>query len=215
MAWHAAQINNKNLLLNLIKCGVDIEKRGGEPVPSTPLQISAQHQDPSVLKLLLEYGANTEAVDCLGRTVLHVAAFEGRIRIVKILLSHGASVRTRSNDGKCALHFAVQKGKLEICEELIANRADVSAADNHGWTPLHYAAEKQKEDVIFTLLLANAKITKTNQGLTPSDVARRLGRITMARELDRVSVLQGGKHSLHAAPRRTPEHQDTSVHRFH
>jgi ankyrin repeat protein len=215
MAWHAAQINDKHLLLNLIQRGEDIEKRGGEPVPSTPLQIAAQHQDCSVLKILLEHGANTEAVDCLGRTVLHTASFEGRIRIVTLLLLYGANVRTKSNDGKCAIHFAIEKGRLDVIEKLIANRADVSAADNHGWTPLHYAAEKQSEDVSFTLLLANAKMTRTKQGLTPSDVARHMGRIPLARELDRISVLQGGERSLHAAPRRTPEHQDMSVHRFY
>ena len=132
MAWHAAQINDKNLLLNLIRCGADIEKRGGEPVSSTPLQVSAQHQDPSVLELLLQYGANTEAVDSQGRTVLHVAALEKRIRVVKILLSNGANVCAKANDGKCALHFATEKGQVYVVEELIANRADVSAADNHG-----------------------------------------------------------------------------------
>jgi ankyrin repeat protein len=215
MAWHAAQIGDKALLVKMIRGGVDIEKRGGAPVPSTPLQIAAQHQDTTVLEVLLENGANTEAVDSRGRTCLHIAALEGHLRRVKILLFHGASMRTQANDGKSALHFATEKGCIDIITTLIACRSDVSAADKHGWTPLHYAAEHKTPDVMYTLLLCNPKITTNNLGETPSDVARRMGKIAMAEELENISDEHTGDSYRCPASLRTSERSDTNVHPFY
>ena len=182
--WHAAQIADTNLLFHLLECGADIEKRGGSPVPSTPLQIACLYQCTDVLKILLKFGANTDARDDLGKTVLQVASFEGSFRVVELLLRSGSNVHARSKDGKTALHFAVSHGRIDVVEALICGGANVNSIDNHGWTPLHYAAEHRTPDVIFALLRHNANILENADGCTPADVARNMGRFSIADSLE-------------------------------
>jgi ankyrin repeat protein len=174
--WSAAQNGDHNHLLVLISLGADIEKRGGTP-QSTPLQIAAHLGHMSVLETLLEHGANTEAVDNLGRTVLHINVFDGHIRIVKLLLKYNANVSARTTDGKTAIHFAVLLGRIDIINVLIHAGSNISVTDNRGWTPLHYASEYDTPDIVYLLLRHNARIlSKTNCEETPADIARSIGK---------------------------------------
>ena len=125
-----------------------------------------------------------DTTDSMGKTVLHVACFEGRFSAVKLMLESGSNVHARSKDGKTALHFAVSHGRIDVVEALICGGADVNSIDNHGWTPLHYAAEHRTPDVIFALLRHNANILENADGCTPADVARNMGRFSIADNLE-------------------------------
>jgi len=173
MAWHAAQIGNAELLTTLIFNGVDINKQGGAPVLSTPLQIAAQHQNTSVLEVLLKYRAHTEVVDQLGKTVLHVAAFEGRFNVVKLLLEYGANVSAKAMDGKTALHFAVHLGRIDVIKLLIFYGANVSDVDNSGYSPLHYATQHNQRDVVYVLLRHKVSVNELEPNSVVGDIVSR------------------------------------------
>jgi ankyrin repeat protein len=173
MAWHAAQTGNAELLTTLIFNGVDINKKGGSPVLSTPLQIAAQHQNTSVLEVLLKYRAHTEVVDQLGKTVLHVAVFEGRFNVVKLLLEYGANVSAKAMDGKTALHFAVQLGRIDVIKLLIFYGANVSDVDNSGYSPLHYATQHNQRDIVYLLLQHNVSVNELESSPVVGDAVSR------------------------------------------
>ena len=94
-----------------------------------------------VVKLLLEYGANVNAEDKDGKTVLHFVVQIGQDKVIQLLLESGANVNAEDNYGKTVLHFAVEKGQDKIFQQLLECGANVDAEHMFGKTVLHIAVE--------------------------------------------------------------------------
>ena len=93
---------------------------------STPLHwVSGGHyfKDGSVLRFLLEHGADISVQNQYGETPLHLASFNGALGVVRMLLEHGADVEAKNNDGKTALQEAVEEGHDEVVELLREHEA--------------------------------------------------------------------------------------------
>ncbi|XP_021716096.1 ADP-ribosylation factor GTPase-activating protein AGD3-like [Chenopodium quinoa] len=71
------------------------------------LHLACQFTDVGMVELLLQYGANINAVDSRGRTPLHHCISERKTDIAKVLLMRGASGRTVDNIGKSAMQLAL------------------------------------------------------------------------------------------------------------
>lgn len=72
----------------------------------TPLQAAVYQNQPETVALLLQYGANPNARDERGDTVLHYAASRPASRnIFTLLLDHDANPNVRNIDGKTPLEF--------------------------------------------------------------------------------------------------------------
>ena len=84
-------------------------------------------------------GADVNAKDNEGRTVLMQAAQNGHTRTAEVLLKHGANVNAKDNNGKTALMRAVFSGRTRTAEILLKHGADVNAKDNDGWTALRWS----------------------------------------------------------------------------
>ena len=87
-------------------------------------------------KMLIEAGANINAIDHEGRTALMRSLFT---EVAKILIEDGADVDAKDNDGRTALMMAetVERAKL-----LIEAGADTDVVDKKGNTALIYAGER-------------------------------------------------------------------------
>ena len=93
------------------------EWHGGE----TPLYWASEgrnSKDGSVVRLLLEHGADINVQNASGRTPLHWASSNGALEVVRVLLEHGADVEVKSKYGATALQFAVGRGRDKIVELL-------------------------------------------------------------------------------------------------
>ncbi|XP_074102976.1 uncharacterized protein LOC141530034 isoform X2 [Cotesia typhae] len=90
----------------------------------------------SIVKLLLERGADVNAEESNGVTVLHVAVSHQYLSIVQWLLKKGALVNLRCNlpdrTGYTPLHLACEIKNCEFAKVLIDHEADVncSSVDN-------------------------------------------------------------------------------------
>jgi hypothetical protein len=94
---------------------------------TTPLiWVSEGHnfKDGSILRLLLQHGADINAQNQGGRTSLHLASFFGALEVVHLLLEHGADVEVKNNDGKTALQFAAKQGHDKIVKFLREHGAE-------------------------------------------------------------------------------------------
>jgi ankyrin repeat protein len=75
----------------------------------TPLYWASEghnFKDGSVVRLLLEHGADINVQNNNGWTPLHFASFYGRLEVVRTLVGHGADVEVKNNRGKTALQEA-------------------------------------------------------------------------------------------------------------
>lgn len=140
------------------------------------------HENLTIVKALLDRGANVNARDEDGTTPLMSAVSIGHIRTIKLLLERGADPRPRSKDtptverghgvtglatipGRTAMHYAADVyGKtIPIFQLLLAHGADINARDGYGRTPLNLMASYGQIEPIRFLLKRGAQVNVKNQ----------------------------------------------------
>jgi ankyrin repeat protein len=92
-----------------------------DPDGWTPLHWASEgrnSKDGSVVRLLLEHGADVNAQDEDRWTSLHRASLYGALEVVRLLLEHGADVEAKENDGETALQVAARRGYDDVVKLL-------------------------------------------------------------------------------------------------
>jgi ankyrin repeat protein len=84
----------------------------------TPLLIATYYGHTSLVKYLVENGAEVNRQDNRGWTSLMYAAYYNHKDIAKILLEHNASVTIKNSEGKIALDYAKEFYSGEILDLL-------------------------------------------------------------------------------------------------
>ena len=84
----------------------------------TALQVAFMYDHMDIAEYLLGKGANINAVDRLGSTVLILAAMEGNTNAVKFFLEHGADPTIKNIKGWDAMQYAKSGGFEDIVELL-------------------------------------------------------------------------------------------------
>ncbi len=128
--------------------------------------------------LLLQLGADPNALDAGGHTPLHALANErttpGGEEIVHALIHGGASVDLDLGVKRATpLHSAARRDNLEIARALLECGAELEARDSRGETPLRRAVNCNKVAVASLLLARGANPRSPGSGrLTPLTAAR-------------------------------------------
>src|SRR5690242_5601993 len=105
----------------------------------TPLHLAAEMGHVEIAKLLLDNGADVNAVGIRGFTPLHSAAWSGRTDVAKVLIAHGANVNAGDENGETPLVWASGAGHTNTIILLLDSGADVNARDKFGNCPLSSA----------------------------------------------------------------------------
>ncbi|KAL5093271.1 hypothetical protein Trisim1_011074 [Trichoderma cf. simile WF8] len=145
-------INTARLLLNDGAADPNYRDRDGW----SPIHWAAEEsQHQGIVALLLDRGANVNAVSSYGTSPLHCAANGGIVSIVRTLLENGADPLKSTCHGWTALHHAVYMGHSEVVQLLLGDdrvRSSVSQQDNHGWSVLHLAVHNRDLATINVLM---------------------------------------------------------------
>ena len=87
-----------------------------------------------LLKLLIQHGADVDAVDAEKRSALYIAAENGHADVVKVLCQYGADVNTvikvpttTQIEELTPLYVVACRGDVDITKVMIENGADVNA----------------------------------------------------------------------------------------
>ena len=125
----------------------------------TPLHIAKEEE---VVRLLLEHGADPNALDVDNRTALHRVSELGHVGAARVLLEHGADVNARDVKNATPLHLAIKwvhdwyddaRGDyLGVARLLLRYGSDIHARDNEGRTPFMRAREKGCHEITALLL---------------------------------------------------------------
>ena len=120
---------------------------GARPPPLTlkdgtsPLHVAlTTSNNQEVAKVLIEHGADPNALDKDGQNPLLYALMNGQKEIAEFLIEQGPDPNVSDRDGQTPLHYAATFGYKEMVQLLIKSGADLNAADRGGRTPLDFAA---------------------------------------------------------------------------
>ena len=145
---------------------VNLRVEGGKRL--TPLMFAARMGHPIVVKLLLERGAEVDATDNDGNSILAHAAARGNESVVRILLDNGARTQCTNNKGCTALHHASHNGHAMVIEKLIKYGAEVNGVDLDGFSSLRNAIYNNHAQAVRALLEKGADPNlRGSDGLTP------------------------------------------------
>ena len=106
----------------------------------TPLIIAGYRNQLEAVKVLLDLGANVNAVSEDG-TVLTAASYKSNTALVKLLLEYQADVNVKNNAGTTPLMFAIMAENEEIVKLFLVNKADIHAVDNANKSVKEYAID--------------------------------------------------------------------------
>lgn len=164
-------------ITNCLEAGADLGARL-DVEESTPLHLAARHsKDPTVIKALLNAGADLNARNKSNATPLHFAAMNECPAIITALLNAGANPNA-DNRYTPPLHCASRYNRNPaVLLALLNAGADLdipNTRDRQNRTPLHYATQyNQNLAVVTALLNAGADPNaRTKDGKTSGDLAK-------------------------------------------
>lgn len=202
----AAMVGDLKAVRSLIAAGAPVNDRVEDGTSEsasvlhgdTALHLAAAGGYTPVVGILLDAGADVDAVNGIGQTALHNAAWEGHTDTVALLLKRGAQADIQSQDG-APLFCAAIAGHADIANLLLAAGAEPNAQGGDGERPLHGAAEGGNVEVIQSLLKRGADPNATSSRGTPLSIAARQGHAGACRVL------------LRAGARRPPDLVESAV----
>lgn len=181
--------SNPDLISRLLELGASVDETYGSL--KTALDFAAQDEWPANVEVLLQNGANPNAVDMFLTTPLEQAIAKSdpqdiNFEIVELLLAAGADVDYNPDEGVTPLFWATYSGRSDIVELLVNFGADVDERYSlvlekvpttltqiqkeivmRGGTPIMIAASKGNASAVQSLVTlgANKDITiSTNDG---------------------------------------------------
>jgi len=137
-------------------------------------------RDKAEVEALLAKGADINARNNEGDTMLLLAASSGKKDIVEWLLAQGADVNAKGKDEETPLHRAAYSGQKDIAELLLAQGADVNARNREERPPLRMAVGKGSKGIAELLLAKGADVNAVDQYGTPLHLAAIMGNIDIA-----------------------------------
>ncbi len=146
------------------------------PEGETPLHAAAYANLPVITSLLLEQGADPNAVTSAGTAPLHIAARLDSAALLQVLVRHQARVDLRNAAGNTPLHEAVKWNSSRACRFLLLAGSSANTRNLEGNTPMHTAVLQEDNLNIQTLWEFSASLeSRDSAGLTPLMAAVKLG----------------------------------------
>jgi ankyrin repeat protein len=171
---------------------------------SFPIHIVAAMGYKAMAELIIQYGADSNALNKYGLPAITIASFNGHLELVKTFINANADLHV-GKDGFTSMHAAAGSGHSNIVQLLASAGLSVNNKDKSGRIPLHWAAQEGKYEVACLLINLGAQIDIGDQfGTTPLHIAASEGHIDLVNlfvkttsNIDQMAELDGS--ALHSA----------------
>ncbi|RTE81542.1 hypothetical protein BHE90_003940 [Fusarium euwallaceae] len=152
-----------------------INERGQCSRKQTPLHRAAWGGSFAVTEMLLEAGADPDALDWRGQSPLHLAAQHGYVEVASLLMKR-SDASILNSEGFTALHLALLEGHNDMVKCLVRENDDLHSTDGRGYTVLHLAAHTGNVDLVKWLVSKGSNTALRNSnGLRPVHLAAESG----------------------------------------
>jgi len=157
LLYWTCEHGHRDLAETLIQKGANVNS---EAWGDAPAFVAVSYHRPDVLKLLLDNGANPNARNEWGWTLLHhtVDPVCRSLEMTRMLLDKGANPNAKiPQDNSTPFNWAVYYGLNEMIELFLAKGADLNTKDNDGHTPLQHARDGGHPETVELLRAHGAK----------------------------------------------------------
>jgi ankyrin repeat protein len=135
LLWKAAGENDVTTIQKLIQQGVNIE--ANDTNQRTALMIATHRQNNEAAKVLIDAGANVNALDDMHDSPFLYAGASGYTQIVRYCLQHGADFTVFNRYNGTALIPACERGHVETVKEILKRKDfPIDHVNRLGWTAL-------------------------------------------------------------------------------
>ena len=147
----AVNSNDAAAVRKLIAQGANVDEL--EPNGDAPLVMAAYLGHTEIVRLLLEAGADVQAVDPgMKATALHAASYAGRTEAAKLLVQYHIDIDKQGPyKGYTALHDAIWQNTVDVALVLIDAGANLTLKSHSGETPLDFARSKHASKIVAML----------------------------------------------------------------
>jgi len=130
---------------------------------------AAMERNEDLVRILLEDGADVNAVQSDGATALHWASYYGDADLASLLMAAGADHSLANRNGSTAMWLAANHGNVEVINILLDGGADANESLPLGRRPLMLAARSGNVEAVKLLLDhgADPNASETERGTTP------------------------------------------------
>ena len=126
----------------------------------TPLIIAVGNSYIDTAKILIENGANINAVDIEGWSALSYAVNNGDIEIAKLLLENKAKIK---DELLIAIKSPIVESSINMMKLLIDNKVNINYTDEDGFNPLNIAIESRDMELTKFLITNGANVNSLMQ----------------------------------------------------
>jgi len=131
---NAAAAGDSSSVRQMLLQDVDIESR--DPMGRSALLLATHNNAIEVARILIDAGANVNAMDNISDSPYLYAGAEGRLEILRMTLEHGADLASVNRYGGTALIPAAHHGHISSIKLLLETDIDIDHVNNLGWTAL-------------------------------------------------------------------------------
>ncbi|XP_071447314.1 uncharacterized protein [Hetaerina americana] len=146
----------------------------------TPVHLAVISGNRSLLRLLMDKGADVTRMDREGHSAVHWATVCGEVEALEMVIAAGANPSTPDIHGGYPVHYASQmcgansasasadpRVGLAVLRRLLAHKVKVDVVDKDGRQPILWAASAGSADAIIALVHAGATVEAHDKdGLT-------------------------------------------------
>ena len=140
-----------------------------------PLHYAASHGDLTIIKTLINSGANPNIVDSMGLTPLHIVVkqehgYERQYsqwnKCIEFLLSVGVNVNISDITGNTPLHFATLRSDSDTIMKLLKSKADFTLANDYGETPIDRIPTESMREFFDSYIKGEDSSSRDNKAFT-------------------------------------------------
>jgi hypothetical protein len=157
----AAQEDDLEALTALIS-GMDVNLRD-KITKTTALEHAVRNANREMVQLLISAGANANAKNESGETVLMMLDDDATADLIWDLINAGAAVNVQDESGNTPLMQVATANNLEVVKVLLDAGAEINTKNKSGRTALMLAASEGHVNTVRALVLAGADINATDE----------------------------------------------------
>jgi ankyrin repeat protein len=161
----------------LLEAGVDVNELASDGLGGecTPLHKAAEHGHLHCASVLIEHGADVNARDRFGRTVLEATAWAGQLQMVRFLLIRGADIQAKN-----LIAHAAESTNVDIVRFLLERGAHINGGLSGSQPALVWIVSNSNHAALRLLL---------ERGADPNEVGYGWGMVPLHSAVQQVDIV--------------------------